>query len=103
MDDKYLYLSNWLHGDLRQYDVTDPKNPKLTGQLWLGGSITKEFGVKVLEDKEMNVQPQARYIKGKRIYGGPQMLQLSLEGTRLYLTTSLFSPWDKQFYPDMWK
>ena len=42
-------------------------------------------------------------ITGKRIYGGPQMLQLSLDGKRLYLTTSLFSPWDKQFYPDMAK
>jgi len=29
------------------------------------------------------------------------MLQLSLDGTRLYVTTSLFGPWDKQFYPDM--
>ena len=28
MDDKYLYFSNWLHGDLRQYDITDPSNPK---------------------------------------------------------------------------
>lgn len=31
LDDKYLYLSNWLHGDVRQYDITDPANPKLTG------------------------------------------------------------------------
>ncbi len=23
MDDKYLYLSNWIHGDVRQYDITD--------------------------------------------------------------------------------
>ena len=29
------------------------------------------------------------------------MLQLSLDGKRLYVTTSLFSPWDKQFYPEM--
>ena len=35
------------------------------------------------------------------IEGAPQMLQLSLDGKRLYVTTSLFSPWDKQFYPDM--
>ena len=55
MDDKYLYLSCWLHGDLRQYDVSDPMNPKLTGQLFLGGCITKEFGVKVTEDKELKV------------------------------------------------
>ena len=35
MDDKYLYLSNWIHGDIRQYDITDTKNPKLTGQIFL--------------------------------------------------------------------
>ena len=48
------------------------------------------------------MQPQVRFAKGgKRIWGAPQMLQLSLDGTRLYVTSSLFSPWDKQFYPDM--
>ena len=68
-----------------------------------GGSITREFGAKVTKDVELKAQPQARYVKGKRIYGGPQMLQLSLDGKRLYVTTSLFAPWDKQFYPDMAK
>lgn len=29
------------------------------------------------------------------------MLQLSLDGKRLYVTNSLYSPWDNQFYPDM--
>ena len=24
MDDRYLYFSNWLHGDVRQYDITRP-------------------------------------------------------------------------------
>ena len=33
MDDRFLYFSNWLHGDLRQYDITDPDNPKLVGQV----------------------------------------------------------------------
>lgn len=55
MDDKYLYMSNWLHGDIRQYDVTDTDNPKLTGQIFIGGSITKQFGVQVLEDPELKV------------------------------------------------
>ncbi|NXM91846.1 SBP1 oxidase, partial [Oenanthe oenanthe] len=41
--------------------------------------------------------------QGKRIPGGPQMLQLSLDGRRLYVTTSLFSAWDRQFYPEMIK
>jgi len=31
------------------------------------------------------------------------MLQLSLDGKRLYVTTSLFAPWDRQFYPDLAK
>ncbi|XP_048351526.1 methanethiol oxidase-like [Sphaerodactylus townsendi] len=31
------------------------------------------------------------------------MIQLSLDGKRLYVTTSLFSGWDKQFYPNMVK
>ena len=31
------------------------------------------------------------------------MLQLSLDGRRLYATTSLYSVWDQQFYPDLAK
>lgn len=31
LDDKYLYLSNWMHGDVRQYDITNRAHPKLTG------------------------------------------------------------------------
>ena len=41
MDDRCLYFSNWLHGDMRQYDISDPAKPKLTGQLWLGGVLGK--------------------------------------------------------------
>lgn len=33
--------------------------------------------------------------------GGAQMIQLSLDGSRLYVSTSLFSVWDAQFYPDL--
>ena len=31
------------------------------------------------------------------------MLQLSLDGKRLYVTNSLYSSWDNQFYPKMAK
>jgi len=105
MDDKYLYFSNWLHGDIRQYDITDTRNPKLTGQVFFGGSIVREGSVKVTEDRELSVQPQTRFAKNgtKKIEGAPQMIQLSLDGKRLYVTTSLFSPWDKQFYPELCK
>lgn len=33
LDDHFLYFSNWLHGDIRQYDVSDPQRPRLTGQV----------------------------------------------------------------------
>jgi len=84
MDDKYLYFSNWLHGDLRQYDISDPLNPKLTGQVWIGGLLGK-----------------ADVVNGRLVNGAPQMIQLSLDGKRLFVTTSLFSSWDNQFYPKM--
>ena len=83
MDDRYLYFSNWLHGDLRQYDISDPANPRLTGQLQLGGVLGRPGD----GPRELN--------------GGPQMLQLSLDGRRLYVTNSLYSTWDNQFYPGL--
>jgi selenium-binding protein 1 len=84
MDDRYLYFSNWLHGDIRQYDITDPASPKLVGQVWIGGVLGK-----------------APEIAGQKLIGGPQMLQLSLDGKRLYVSSSLFSSWDNQFFPKM--
>jgi hypothetical protein len=36
MDDRFLYFSNWLHGDLRQYDISDPAHPRLTDSVRLG-------------------------------------------------------------------
>ena len=83
MDDRFLYLANWLHGDVRQYDVSDPAGPKLTGQLWLGGVIGKPGDSR------------------RELHGGPNMIQLSLDGRRLYVTNSLYSTWDNQFYPDL--
>lgn len=86
LDDRWLYFSNWLHGDVRQYDIRDPAKPKLTGQVWVGGLLGK-----------------APKIRGKQPTGGPQMLQLSLDGKRLYVTDSLVSSWDNQFYPNIAK
>jgi selenium-binding protein 1 len=83
MDDRYLYFANWLHGDVRQYDISDPANPRLNSQVWCGGVLgTVRHG-----DRELT--------------GGPQMLQLSMDGRRLYVTNSLFSTWDNQFYPNL--
>ena len=83
MDDRFLYFANWLHGDVRQYDVSDPANPRLTGQVWLGGVLGKPSDT------------------GGELSGGPNMLQLSFDGRRLYVTNSLYSTWDNQFYGDL--
>eukprot|EP00118_Oscarella_pearsei_P019001 m.198834 g.198834 ORF g.198834 m.198834 type:complete len:475 (+) comp39563_c2_seq1:155-1579(+) len=103
LDDNFLYFSNWLHGDIRQYDISDRASPKLVGQIFLGGSIVAGGPVKVTSDQELDKPPEPVTVKGKRIQGGPQMIQMSLDGKRLYVTTSLFSTWDKQFYPDLVK
>lgn len=84
MDDRYLYLANWLHGDVCQYDISNPARPQLKGQVWCGGVLGKG------EKRD-----------GRRLNGGPNMLQLSLDGKRLYVTSSLLSSWDNQFYPDI--
>jgi len=101
LDDKFLYFSNWLHGDIRQYDISDPSSPKLVGQVFVGGSIRADGTVTL--KKEGEKRPEIPLIKGEKTRGGPQMIQLSLDGKRLYVTTSLLSSWDSQFYPDMVK
>ncbi|XP_077176728.1 methanethiol oxidase-like [Paroedura picta] len=101
LDDRFLYLCNFVHGDIRQYDITDLNNPKMVGQVFVGGSIPKGGVVTVLEDQELNYQPDPLIIQGRRVHGGPVMIQLSLDGKRLYVTNGLFTPWDKQFYPEL--
>ena len=32
--------------------------------------------------------------------GAPQMIEISRDGKRLYVTNSLYRTWDDQFYPD---
>jgi len=59
--------------------------------------------VRVIDDPDLTQQPDECYIKGKKVEGGPQMIQLSLDGKRLYVTTSLYSQWDNQFYPNLAK
>jgi selenium-binding protein 1 len=35
----------------------------------------------------------------KPLRGGPQMVEVSRDGKRVYFTNSLYSAWDEQFYP----
>ena len=83
MDDKYLYVSCWGTGDLQQYDVSDPMNPKLTGKVRIGGIVAGA------------THPKA---KNGRLTGGPQMVEISRDGKRVYFTNSLYGAIDPQFY-----
>ena len=85
LDDRYLYVSCWGTGEMRQYDVSDPFNPKFTGSVHIGGIVRRA------------AHPSA---PEKALNGGPQMVEVSRDGRRVYLTNSLYSPWDAQFYPD---
>ena len=84
LDDRQLYVSCWGTGELRQYDVSDPFNPRLTATTQIGGIVRR-----AAHPAQSN----------KRLNGGPQMVELSRDGRRVYLTNGLYSPWDEQFYP----
>jgi selenium-binding protein 1 len=84
VDDKYLYVSCWGTGDFHQYDVSDPMSPKLTGKIRLGGIVSRA------------AHPKAN----GPLNGGPQMVEASRDGKRIYFTNSLYSAVDPQFYPD---
>lgn len=98
MDDRFLFVSNWIQGDVRMYDLTVTPEPRLVGQVYVGGSMKKGGPVRRTDGGE---QPEALVVKGVEVQGGAHMLQLALDGQRLYVTTSLFSVWDQQFYPEM--
>lgn len=55
LDDKYLYFSNWLHGDVRQYDITNTSKPKLVGQIFLGGLLLNDELLTIAKDSELKV------------------------------------------------
>jgi selenium-binding protein 1 len=85
LDDKFLYASCWGTGEMRQYDVSDPFNPKQVGSVRIGG-IVKRSPHPSKPNKPLN--------------GGPQMVEISRDGRRVYFTNSLYRTWDDQFYPD---
>lgn len=82
LDDRFLYVSCWGTGEVRQYDVSDPWSPRLTSSLRLGG-----------------IGRSVPHPNGRTFAGAPQMLELSLDGKRLYWSNSLYSTWDDQFFP----
>jgi len=85
MEDRFLYVACWGTGDIRQYDVADPFKPKLTGKQRIGGIVSRAS------------HPAAG---GAALNGGPQMVEVSRDGRRVYFTNSLYGAVDDQFYPD---
>jgi methanethiol oxidase len=85
LDDRFLYVSCWGTGELKQYDVSDPFNPVETGSIRLGGIVGRQAHP-ARPDRPLN--------------GAPQMIEISRNGSRLYATNSLYRTWDEQFYPD---
>ena len=83
LDDRFLYVSCWGTGEFRQYDVSDPFNPMLTGSVHLGG-----------------IARRAAHPWHGPLNGGPQMVEVSRDGKRVYVTNSLYLSWDAQFYPE---
>jgi selenium-binding protein 1 len=85
VDDRWLYVACWGTGELKQYDVADPFHPREAGSVKLGG-ITRR-------------QPHPARPE-QPLGGGPQMVEVSRDGRRVYLTNSLYAAWDDVFYPD---
>ena len=82
LDDRFLYVACWGTGEMHQYDVIDPMAPVLTGTVKLGGIVARH-----------------KHPSGKPFGYGPQMVEISRDGKRVYWTNSLYSTWDDQFYP----
>ncbi len=83
LDDRFLYVSCWGTGEFCQYDVSDPFHPKKTGSVRLGGIVSR-----------------AAHPASGPLTGGPQMVEVSRDGRRVYLTNSLYGSWDPVFYPE---
>ena len=66
--------------------MTSPIQPaRRGGSIHLGGIVRRAAHPKKMKEA---------------LNGGPQMVEISRDGKRVYFTNSLYSPWDEQFYPD---
>jgi selenium-binding protein 1 len=83
LDDQTLYVSCWGTGELRRYDVSTPDHPVFIDSVHLGGIVRR-----------------APHPAGGPVNGGPQMVEVSRDGQRVYVTNSLYASWDAQFYPE---
>ena len=85
VDDRWLYVSCFGTGELKQFDVSDPFHPREAASVRLGGIVRRE--------------PHPAF-PDQPLGGGPQMVEISRDGRRVYVTNSLYAAWDEVFYPD---
>ena len=70
VDDRWLYVSCWGTGELKQYDVSDPHSPRETGSVRVGGIVGRA------------PHPAAPELP---LAGAPQMVEVSRDGRRVVL------------------
>ena len=63
--------------------MSNPRAPREIGSVRIGG-----------------IAQRTAHPKTGPLTGAPQMVELSRDGQRAYLTSSLYGSWDPQFYPD---
>ena len=85
VDDRLLYVSCWGTGDSGSTTCATPPTPREVDTVRLGGMVGAGA---------------APHGAGGALTGGPQMVEVSRDGRRVYFRNSLYGAWDAQFYPD---
>ena len=82
-DSRFLYVACWGTGELRQFDVSNPLDPREIASVRVGGIVARA--------------PHPS--QARQLDGGPATITVSHDGRRLYVTNA--SPvWESHFYPD---
>jgi hypothetical protein len=81
-DRRYLIVPGLRSSRLHVFDVA--ANPREVGSVQVGG---------IGRETPHPAEPDAP------LRGGPQMVEVSRDGRRVYFTNSLYGAWDDQFYP----
>ena len=84
VDDRSLLVSCWGTGELKRYDVSRPAQPARDR----------------LRAPRRDRRARAPHPASGPLNGGPQMVEVTRDGSRVYLTNSLYAAWDAQFYPE---
>jgi len=106
LSDNYVYASCWLAGTLLQYDISDMANVRIVGAMHgLGGISDVAKGATFQHSYNANSYVIEANYKGTGVpltyAGGPQMLRVEPSGEVIYVSNSLFSTWDDQFFPPL--